>query len=59
MSTDSAIFFYNGTGSVSNLINENEDRTIYFIIGGDSLEWIDKWVEGDKILESVVLLKKV
>ena len=45
--------------TVRELLNENEDRTIYFIIGGDSLEWIDKWVEGDKILESVILLTAV
>ena len=26
------------------------ERTIYFIIGGDSLEWIDKWVEAEDLL---------
>ena len=26
------------------------DRTVYFIIGGDSLEWVDKWVDADILL---------
>ena len=33
--------------------------TIYFIIGGDSLKWVDKWVDADELLESAVFLSAV
>ena len=29
---------------------QDSSRTVYFIIGGDSLEWVDKWVEADELL---------
>ena len=28
-------------------------RNIYFLIGGDSLEWIDKWVDAEELLSTV------
>ena len=31
----------------------------YFIIGGDSLEWIDKWVDADELLDSMIVLSAV
>ena len=34
----------------------NPDRRIYFIIGGDSLEWIDRWVDAEELLESITVL---
>ena len=30
-----------------------------FIIGGDSLEWIDKWVEADELFKRDVVLSAV
>ena len=35
------------------------ERTIYFIIGGDSLEWVDKWVEAEELLRTVHFLTAV
>ena len=35
------------------------DRIVYFIIGGDSLEWVDKWVEADELLRRVHFLSAV
>ncbi len=35
------------------------ERKIYFIIGGDSLEWIEKWVEADELLKLVTFLTAV
>ena len=37
----------------------NPDRRIYFIIGGDSLEWIDKWVDAEELLASITVLTAV
>ena len=37
----------------------NPDRRIYFIIGGDSLEWIDRWVDAEELLESITVLTAV
>ncbi|MBR3041926.1 MAG: nicotinate-nucleotide adenylyltransferase [Eubacterium sp.] len=37
----------------------NPDRRIYFIIGGDSLEWIDRWVNAEELLESITVLTAV
>ncbi|MCR5228124.1 MAG: nicotinate (nicotinamide) nucleotide adenylyltransferase [Eubacterium sp.] len=37
----------------------NPDRKIYFIIGGDSLEWVDKWVDAEKLLSDVTFLTAV
>ena len=31
----------------------------YFIIGGDSLEWIDKWVEGSELLKIITVLTAI
>ncbi len=31
----------------------------YFIIGGDSLEWIDKWVEGPELLKIITVLTAI
>ena len=35
------------------------DIDLYFIIGGDSLEWIDRWVEADELLDSMTILSAV
>ena len=35
------------------------DRRIYFIIGGDSLEWIDRWVDAEELLENIIVLTAV
>ena len=35
------------------------DSELYFIIGGDSLEWVDRWVSADELLASVVFLTAV
>lgn len=35
------------------------DIDLYFIIGGDSLEWIDRWVEADELLDSMTFLSAV
>ena len=32
---------------------------LYFIIGGDSLAWVDRWVSAKELLESVTLLTAV
>ena len=32
---------------------------LYFIIGGDSLEWIDRWVEAEELLTSMTILTAV
>ena len=45
--------------TVRELLAEDPDRKIYFIIGGDSLEWIEKWVEADELLRSVTFLTAV
>ena len=37
----------------------NPNRRIYFIIGGDSLEWIDRWVDAEELLESITVLTAV
>ncbi len=37
----------------------NPDRKIYFIIGGDSLEWIDKWVNAEELLSSLTILSAI
>ena len=34
-------------------------KTIYFIIGGDSLEWIDRWVDAKELLANVIFLTAV
>ncbi|MCR5213222.1 MAG: nicotinate (nicotinamide) nucleotide adenylyltransferase [Eubacterium sp.] len=31
-------------------------RTVYFIIGGDSLEWVDRWVDADELLQKTYFL---
>ena len=45
--------------TIRELRNEDEGREIYFIIGGDSLEWIDKWVEADELLSIIHVLTAV
>lgn len=35
------------------------DSELYFIIGGDSLEWVDRWVSAEELLSSVVFLTAV
>lgn len=45
--------------TVRELLQEDPDRGIYFIIGGDSLEWVDKWVEAEELLKSVTFLTAV
>ena len=35
------------------------DSELYFIIGGDSLEWVDRWVSADELLASVIFLTAV
>jgi len=32
---------------------------LYFIIGGDSLEWVDRWVSAEELLSSVIFLSAV
>ena len=39
--------------TIRELKEEDPDRKIYFIIGGDSLEWVEKWVDADELLGSV------
>ncbi len=38
---------------------EAPDRTVYFIIGGDSLEWVDRWVDADELLASTHFLAAI
>ncbi len=38
---------------------EDLERKIYFIIGGDSLEWVENWVDADELLGSVTFLTAV
>ena len=45
--------------TVRALKEEDSERGIYFIIGGDSLEWVDKWVEADELLRSITFLTAV
>lgn len=45
--------------TIRELKNEYGYKTIYFIIGGDSLEWIDKWVDADELLDNVIFLTAV
>ena len=35
------------------------ESELYFIIGGDSLEWVDRWVSAEELLSSVVFLTAV
>ena len=35
------------------------DSELYFIIGGDSLEWVDRWVSAEELLASVIFLTAV
>ncbi|MBR6402594.1 MAG: nicotinate-nucleotide adenylyltransferase [Eubacterium sp.] len=35
------------------------DIELYFIVGGDSLEWIDRWVDADELLDSMTILSAV
>jgi nicotinate (nicotinamide) nucleotide adenylyltransferase len=45
--------------TIRELKAEDPSRKIYFIIGGDSLEWIEKWVDADELLGSVTFLTAV
>lgn len=45
--------------TIRELKKEDQDRKIYFIIGGDSLEWVEKWVDADELLGSVTFLTAV
>lgn len=45
--------------TIRELKEEDPDRKIYFIIGGDSLEWVEKWVDADELLGSVTFLTAV
>ncbi|MBO4863017.1 MAG: nicotinate-nucleotide adenylyltransferase [Eubacterium sp.] len=45
--------------TVRELKAEDSERDIYFILGGDSLEWVDKWVDADELLVSVTFLAAV
>lgn len=45
--------------TIRELKKEDPDRKIYFIIGGDSLEWVEKWVDADELLGSVTFLTAV
>lgn len=42
--------------TVDELLKEDIERKIYLIIGTDSLAWIDKWVDADRLLENVSLI---
>lgn len=35
------------------------ESELYFIIGGDSLEWVDRWVSAEELLASVIFLTAV
>ena len=39
--------------TIRELKKVNISRDIYFIIGGDSLEWIDKWVDAEELISTV------
>lgn len=39
--------------TIRELRKANNNRDIYFVIGGDSLEWIDKWVDAEELISSV------
>ena len=39
--------------TIRELKKANISRDIYFIIGGDSLEWIDKWVDAEELINAV------
>lgn len=45
--------------TIRELKKEDPDRKIYFIIGGDSLEWVENWVDADELLGSVTFLTAV
>lgn len=42
--------------TIETLRSINDKRKIYFIIGGDSLEWLTKWVRADELLRYVTFL---
>lgn len=42
--------------TVDELLREDRDRKIYLIIGTDSLDWIDKWVDAERLLDNVSLI---
>ena len=42
--------------TVDELLREDKDRKIYLIIGTDSFDWIDGWVDAERLLENVSLI---
>ena len=42
--------------TVDELLKEDSERKIYLIIGTDSLAWIDKWVDSNRLLANVSLI---
>ena len=42
--------------TVDELLREDSDRKIYLLIGTDSFDWIDKWVDAERLLDNVSLI---
>ena len=45
--------------TIREFLKADESRKVYFIIGGDSLEWLDRWVEADALLKLTYFLTAV
>ena len=42
--------------TIRELKKVDPDRKIYFIIGGDSLKWVDNWIEADELFDNVTYI---
>lgn len=42
--------------TIRELKKVDPDRKIYFIIGGDSLKWVDNWIEADELFDKVTYI---
>ena len=45
--------------TIEELLNDDPSLKIYFIIGGDSLQYIDKWKRAEELLSKVTILTAV
>ena len=45
--------------TIREFMEVDPERTVYFIIGGDSLEWVDKWVEADALFSLTYFITAV
>ena len=45
--------------TVEALLDEKPERAVYFILGGDSLAWLDKWVRADDLLRKTHFIAAV